>query len=160
VIEATNDYLTALTEAVHAQGGILDKYTGDGLMALFLTRGETPRDTVQRALWAALEMQRAASAVSEARATAGLTALAFGIGLHYGEAVVGFVGHPNRLDYTALGHTVVVSQRLQSIAGGGEVVVSEAVGGLLGGEVPLRAGDPVTVKGLSAPVVPYRLAPP
>jgi class 3 adenylate cyclase len=160
VIEATNAYLTALTEAVHAQGGILDKYTGDGLMALFLTRGETPRDTVQRALWAALEMQRAASAVSEARATAGLTALAFGIGLHYGEAVVGFVGHPNRLDYTALGHTVVVSQRLQSIAGGGEVVVSEAVGGLLGGEVPLRAGDPVTVKGLSAPVVPYRLAPP
>jgi len=154
VVEVTNAYLSAFTDVVHAHGGILDKYTGDGLMALFLAR-DTPTAAVHRALRAALDIQAAAQRVSAALGREG-EPLVFGIGLHCGDAIVGFVGNPDRLDYTALGHTVVVSQRLQTIALGGEVIVSEAVAGLTGA-VGMTAGEPVQVKGLSAAVVPYRL---
>ena len=72
--------------------------------------------------------------------------------------LVGFVGNPNRLDYTALGHTVVVSQRLQSIAAGGEVIISETVFRAVSGMFPVVPGEPVQVKGLSEPMTPYRVA--
>jgi len=102
-------------------------------------------------------MRDAAAFVAQQLTAEGKESLQVGMGLHYGEAVVGFVGNPQRLDYTALGHTVVVSQRLQSIAGGGEVVISEAVSRSVHGRFPVQPGEPVQVKGLSALVTPYRV---
>ena len=96
----------------------------EGLMAFFLENLAAPGHEESlnvRAVQAAVMMQRGVAYVSSQLLAEGREALQVGIGLHYGEAVVGFVGNANRLDYTALGHTVVVSQRLQSIAGGGEV---------------------------------------
>jgi class 3 adenylate cyclase len=156
VIEATNTYLTAMTEALHAHGGLLDKYTGDGLMAIFRVTGE-PEEDVARAVRAALAMSAAAASVSTRLAAQGRTPLPIGIGMHYGEAVVGLVGNPNQFNYTALGHAVIIGQRLQSIAAGGEVVVSESVHFYTSGTFQAEAGEPVYVKGLSAPVRPYRV---
>lgn len=161
VIDITNRYLGAMTDVVMAQGGILDKYTGDGLMAFFQeTPGEHQASQAMnaRAVSAAIGMQQAAARISAELAAEGREPLRVGIGLHYGEAVVGLVGNPNRWDYTALGHTVVVSQRLQSIAEGGEVVISETVYRTVYGLFPVEEGEPVQVKGLSEPVRPYRVA--
>ena len=157
VIGVINEYMTALTDAMVAHGGIFDKYTGDGLMAFFRISENLPAaPQIQQAVTAAQAMQEAALAISAGRAAAGQIPLAIGIGLHYGEAVVGMVGSPSLANYTALGHTVVVSARLQSIAAGGEIVLSETV---YQQTVGLRAvaGELVQVKGISAPVRPYRL---
>ncbi len=155
VVEVINDYLTAMTQALFEHEGILDKYTGDGLMAFFPISGRT--EEVRRAVTAALAMRDAAMAVSSRLEERGEQALAIGIGMHYGEAVVGLVGNPRQFNYTALGQAVIVSQRLQGIAGGGEVVVSETVYEASGGDIPAQAGAPVRVKGISQPVTPYRV---
>jgi class 3 adenylate cyclase len=156
VVETINAYTTAMTQALFAHKGILDKYTGDGLMAFFRITDSSGAD-VAHAVQGALAMRAAAEAVSEQRRVQGRPALPIGIGMHYGEAIVGLVGNPDRWDYTALGVTVVISQRLQGIAAGGEVVVSEALFDMAAGGVIAEARDPVQVKGLAALVTPYRV---
>ncbi len=155
VIEVTNRYLTALTEPLRRHGGLLDKYLGDGLMALF--RVTDPTADLPRAVHAALAMRDAALAVSDEQAAQGKPVLTLGFGLHYGEAVVGLVGNPDQFNYTALGHTVVVAQRLQTLAAGGEVILSETVYPHVAAEIPADPGEPVAVKGLSQPVRFYRV---
>lgn len=160
VVEVINAYLMPMTEALLKQGGILDKYTGDGLMAIFRVTSE-PQENVKKAVQAALDMQAAVAEVSQRLIAQGKTSLPVGIGVHYGEAVVGLIGNPpHQVNYTALGHAVIVSQRLQSLALGGEVIISEAVHATLKGAFPVEASDPVSVKGLSVPVRPYRVTAP
>ena len=148
-----NAYLEVMTEALHQHGGILDKYTGDGLMALFrVDRGVG----VAQAVRAALAMRDAVLALSADRSSGGDKSLQVGISMHVGEAVVGLVGNPERqVNFTALGHTVVVAARLQTQAGGGEVVVSQEVHEAAGPEFDMTPRPAVRVKGVSHPVVPY-----
>jgi adenylate cyclase len=138
------------------KGWVLDKYTGDGLMAFYRVTGDEAGSVVQ-AVRGAMAMSQAAQEVSARRIQAGKQALGIGIGLHYGPAIVGLVGDPEQFNYTALGLTVVVSARLQSIAMGGEVIVSAEVYRLTSDVFRAEAGEPVSVKGLSEPVQPYRL---
>jgi class 3 adenylate cyclase len=155
VVKVVNAYLHVMTDALNQHGGLLDKYTGDGLMALFRI-GSSESQAVTRALAAALAMRDAVLALSANRQAGGARSLQVGIALHVGEAVLGLVGNPVRqINYTALGHAVVVAARLQGLAGGGEVLVSEAVRAAAGGLFHLAAHDPVQVKGLSAPVNCY-----
>lgn len=159
VIEITNAYLTAMTQAMFAHGGILDKYTGDGLMAIFRV-GPSPAEDVERAVRGAIAMQAAAARVSAELAAQGAETLRVGIGLHYGDAVVGLVGNPTQFNYTALGRTVVVSHRLQGLAAGGEVIISEEVFISITTKFEAREGEAVFVKGLAEPVRHYRIAAP
>ena len=157
VVATMNRYLAAMTDALNAHEGILDKYTGDGLMALFLVDNEAK--DVLRAVQATQAMAQAAYQVAQTMRAEGGDELAVGMGLHYGEAVVGLVGHPTRqVNYTALGHTVVVAARLQTLAEGGEIILSEAVyKALPSGSITSEAGEAVTVKGVTEPVPIYRL---
>jgi class 3 adenylate cyclase len=157
VIEVMNIYLTALTDALDEFGGLLDKYTGDGLMAFFEIKGDVRTELV-RSVNASLAMRDAAITVSERLRTAGKQALEIGIGMHYGEAIVGLVGNEQRqINYTALGHTVVVSARLQSLAEGGEVVVSEPIFAELSEAFEFSSMPPVFVKGITAEQRPYQV---
>ncbi|WP_394794544.1 adenylate/guanylate cyclase domain-containing protein [Armatimonas sp.] len=157
VVATMNRYLAAMTDALNAHEGILDKYTGDGLMALFPVDNEAK--DVLRAVQATQAMAQAAHQVAQTMRAEGGDELAVGMGLHYGEAVVGLVGHPTRqVNYTALGHTVVVAARLQSLAEGGEIILSEAVYKALPPDsITSEAGESVTVKGVTEPVPIYRL---
>ncbi len=153
VVAVTNAYLTALTDALFAHRGILDKYLGDGLMAFFRVPEGEPCDAVARtAVEAALHMRDAALQVSADLVAQGRDPLGIGIGVHLGTAVVGLIGNPARWDYTALGHAVVVGHRLQGTARAGEVVVSDSVHRSLEGAFCVEEREPVTVKGLSEPV--------
>ncbi|HEU4752635.1 MAG TPA: adenylate/guanylate cyclase domain-containing protein, partial [Armatimonadota bacterium] len=154
VIETTNAYLVALTQSLLAHEGFLGTYTGDGLMGFFVAESD---EAIRHAVSAALAMRDAVSHVSQRLRADGKETLQIGIGLHCGEAIVGLVGSSERPDYTAMGHTVIVSHRLQSIALGGEVVVSEPVYQAARESVEAEAGEPVRVKGVSAPVRPYRI---
>ncbi len=165
VIDVINAYMTALTDALHAYNGILDKYTGDGLMAFFqiapspsstASDADTLRLDIAQAVRAALAMRDAAANLSVVRALAGKPTLDLGFALHYGEAVVGLVGNiKQQVNYTALGLAVVVAARLQTIAQGGQVIVSEEVYRETQDRFAFTVGEPVQVKGLTAPVRPY-----
>jgi adenylate cyclase len=160
VIETINAYMTALTDAMHAYGGMLDKYTGDGLMALFRVPHDPPDADIQEAVLAALAMRDVSRTVSRRLVEQGKQSLEVGISLHYGEAVVGLVGNPNQFNYTALGHTVVVASRLNSVTPAGDVLVSDTVYQVIADHFVVEECPEVMVKGLSQPVRPYRVIKP
>jgi len=155
VIEVINRYTTAMTEALLAHGGILDRYTGDGLVARFDVL-KSPDDVVH-AVRAAVAMRDAAEALADQMTRDGEPALRIGLGLHVGEAVVGLVGSPTQFHYTAMGHSVIVAARLQASADGGEVLISDAVFELVGSDFTCEAREPMWFKGISEPLQTYRV---
>ncbi|MCA1816771.1 MAG: GAF domain-containing protein [Acidobacteria bacterium] len=157
VVALLNRYFSAMTEVIFAHGGTLDKFIGDGLLALFGAPRATDADAANAAACAAAMQRRAASLCHELRA-AGLPEVSVGIGLHTGEAIVGYVGSETRLEYTAIGDTVNLAARLESHAPGGCVLASEATARALPpAEFPLRAGETLTVKNRTQPVQVYEL---
>lgn len=157
VMRTVNAYLAVMTDALNRHGGMLDKYTGDGLMALFRLR-DRGAEGVAEAVAAAVEMRDEVLRLSLDRAHGGDISLKVGISLHVGDAVLGLVGNPTRqINFTALGHTVVVAARLQAVAGGGEVVVSGEVAQRVGGRFVLEARTPLHAKGISQPLQVYRV---
>jgi class 3 adenylate cyclase len=155
VIDTINRYTTALTERLLVHGGILDRYTGDGLIARFDVT--SPKEDVRRAVRSALAMRDAAAEVAAGLAAEGIRALEMGFGLHYGEAVVGLVGSPSQFHYTPMGLTVVIAARLEGVANGGEVLISEAVYELVAEAFECEPRGPVWLKGISEPVGSYRV---
>ncbi|HTB33581.1 MAG TPA: adenylate/guanylate cyclase domain-containing protein [bacterium] len=123
-----NDYFTFSTAAVKRQGGSVNKFIGDAVMALF-EQGPAYREgnAAKAAVMAAVEMQEEFARFMPVwktripqRFEAGL-----GIGVHYGEAILGTLGSPERMEYTAIGDTVNFSSRLCSLAKAGQVRTSE-----------------------------------
>jgi adenylate cyclase len=109
-----NRYLAVMNEVVEAHGGVVDKYMGDGAMALFGAPVPRPGDT-QRALEAALEMQRRIDALRNELALAGKPHPAMGIGLNCSRVIAGNIGSASRLNYTVLGDGVNLAARLESL---------------------------------------------
>ncbi|HYZ11210.1 MAG TPA: adenylate/guanylate cyclase domain-containing protein, partial [Actinomycetota bacterium] len=144
-------HLSAMAEVVLAHGGTIDKFAGDAVMAVFGAPDPVP-DHAERALRCALAMQ---ARQAELNAAAELP-LEMGIGVNTGVVVAGTVGGAGRLEYTVVGDAVNVAQRLQSVAGPGEVVASaETVAGAPGMTVaPAGAQE---VKGRRQPVEVYRV---
>jgi adenylate cyclase len=131
-------------KAIDAAGGIVDKFLGDGIMALFI-----PVVTGERHAARAIEAGRA---VLEASETASLRAggVRVGVGVHTGEAFVGTVGAGDRLDFSALGDTVNVAARLGSLAGPGYLVVSAAAWAAAGVDDPRATRQTLELKGREA----------
>ena len=124
VVQLLNAYFTTMSEIIWKHGGTIDKFIGDGLMALFGAPTATPEDAAG-AIAAAIEMQRAVKVMAAGLAAGSLGEISIGIGLHTGEATVGYIGSERRSEYTAIGDTVNVSSRLESRAKPGEIIVSE-----------------------------------
>lgn len=126
VVRLVNDVMSRLGAVVEMHGGVVDKYLGDGLMALF---GAPVRrsDDAARALHAALLMQQAVAALVEDQVARGETPIRVAIGIHTGPVVAGNIGSANRLNYTAVGSSVNLAARLCQGAGPGTILVSEAV---------------------------------
>jgi class 3 adenylate cyclase len=123
VAEVVGRHLTAMVEVVTSHGGVLDKFAGDAVMAVF----GAPRpaaDHARRALACAAAMQRRQLALNDAAEHAGLPAFQIGIGINTGTVIAGTLGGPGRLDYTVLGDAVNIAQRLQSEAVGGEILAA------------------------------------
>ena len=113
VVDLLNAALSRMADAVFKHEGTLDKFTGDGLMALFGAPVGRPDDAA-RAVAAGLDMIASIRALDAARAP-GAPALAIGIGVHTGPAIVGNIGSARRLDYTAVGDTVNLASRIEGL---------------------------------------------
>lgn len=113
LVAELNDYLEAMVPAITAQGGTIDKFMGDGIMVVFGATEAQP-DAALRAIRTAIAMGRALAEHNEERAARGRPPLEHGIGIHWGNAIVGNIGTKQRLDHTAIGDVVNTASRLQS----------------------------------------------
>jgi adenylate cyclase len=145
VVSLLNRYFSAMSEIIFAHGGTLDKYIGDGLMAIFGAPTATPEDALN-AVKAAVTMQKRLASLNQELLIDGFTPISVGIGLHTGEATIGYVGSNKRSEYTAIGDTVNLASRLESNALGGQVLLSDATAKACGGLLPLTQQQPITVK--------------
>src|SRR5216683_7394168 len=152
IVQLLNRYFSAMTDIIFVHGGTLDKYLGDGLMALFGAPTTTPEDA-SNALNAAVAMQRRILGINQELQAEGFPAIGVGIGLHTGEVIVGYIGSERRSEYTAIGDTVNTSSRLESNARGGEILLSDATAKAARSRYKLQPRDPITVKNREQPVV-------
>lgn len=151
VVGLLNKFFSAMTEIIFDNGGTLDKYIGDGLMALFGAPTATEEDALN-AVKAAVTMQKKLATVNPELRAEGLPQISMGIGLHTGEATIGYIGSDRRSEYTAIGDTVNLASRLQSNAEGGQILMSDATSEACANRIPVTPREPLTVKNRTQPV--------
>ena len=151
IVQLLNKYFSAMTDIIFAHGGTLDKYLGDGLMALFGAPTVTPKDAAN-AVAAAVAMQRRMLSINDELREEGFKEIGIGIGLHTGEVTVGYIGSERRSEYTAIGDAVNTASRLESNAKAGEILVSEVTAKAAHSRYQLAPRDPITVKNREQPV--------
>ena len=157
VVAALNVYLDAMVRAVIDEGGTIDKFMGDCVMA-FWNAPREDADHAAKAVRAAVKMldniDRAMAEREEAR---GLRVKGCGVGVATGEAVVGNIGSVERLDYTVVGDTVNTSSRLCGVADAGQIVVTEETARIVGEGFRLAELPPLSVKGKAQPLKVFQV---
>ncbi len=154
-----NEHRAAMNEQVLANGGTVMQFVGDAVMAVF-GAPFAQSDHAERALAAALAMHAAQAEVDRRWAERGLPAFELGIGLSSGVAAAALLGSEERLEYSLVGDTVNMAQRLQDLARpGGRTALSQATWDLLPEPPPAVRLDPTVVKGRETPVVAYMVGP-
>jgi adenylate cyclase len=149
LVSILNLYLAAAAETVLAQEGTLDKFVGDAVMAIFNAPIQQSDHTL-RAVRAAIGMKDALIRVH--RKLPKRFWLNFGVGIHYGEAVLGLVGSEKRVDYTAIGDSVNTAKRIQENAAGGQILISKAAYDRVQKNVKVRMIEPISAKGKTEPL--------
>jgi adenylate cyclase len=156
VVQILNEYFADMTPIVFEYHGLLDKFMGDGLMALFgvpYPSDDAPSDAVG----AAIAMQRRMKVVNEDLRALGLSEIAIGIGINTGDVTVGYIGSRDRTDYTAIGDTVNLASRLEKQALAGQIIISRFTYEAIGDKFPVRPCDKIKVKGKQEPVQIYEV---
>src|SRR5207247_4935020 len=139
------------SDGVHRYEGTINQYTGDGIMALF-GAPIAHEDHAERACYAALHLQQELRRYAdEIRLEHGL-GFSVRMGLNSGEVVVGKIGNDLRMDYTALGHSVGLAQRMEQLAEAGRIYLSGHTARLGTGYFRLRDLGPLSLTGVTAPV--------
>ncbi len=156
VVELLNEYFSEMTEIVFEFGGTLDKYLGDGLMALFGTPLVRP-DDVQRAVRTAIEMQWALRRLNKQWQAQGRNILEAGIGINTGPVTAGSIGSPRRMDYTVIGDAVNLSSRLCARAKPGQILISDSTFKGMGRSFDSKKLEPIQVKGKEKPVLVHEV---
>lgn len=149
LVAVLNRYLAAGAEAVLAQAGTVDKFLGDAVMAWFNAPLPQPDHTL-RAVRAALDLRSAIEKLHDELPPA--AHLSFGVGIHYGEAVLGWIGTQKRLEYTAIGDSVNTAKRIQENAARNQILISAEAYRRVNDRVAARPYSPLQVKGKTHPV--------
>ncbi len=155
VLTLLNRYLDRMSTIVEKHGGVIDKYIGDAIMALFGAPVALP-DAAARALAAARDMADSLQDMNRELAAEGQSTLAFGIGINTARVVAGNMGSHTRLNYTVIGDGVNLASRLEAMTKDPvhrtNIIVSEATARAVGEESKLRSLGNVPVKGKAEPV--------
>lgn len=155
VVEFLNAYLTAMAEVIHARQGSIDKYIGDAILALWgNVKPLAPEEAARQAVRAALAMKARVDELQPRWQAQGFPHIAIGIGVNTGDAVVGNIGSPERLEFGVIGDSINVASRLEGLTKeyGGAILVSGRTRELLGEGFECRFLDSVKVKGRAQPV--------
>jgi adenylate cyclase len=155
-----NEFLRAMVEAVEGKhGGMINKFLGDGFMALFGI-GSDSRNHADKAVAAACSIQRTMERLNAERAARGEDSIPIGIGINTGPAIVGSIGSPERMEFTVIGNTVNVASRIEALNKtlSTSLLLSKDTRDALQQTVDLRALPPQAVKGVDQPVEIFTVA--
>jgi len=154
VVELLNEYFSILVDVIIEHDGVIDKFMGDAMLCWF--GAPVPQeDHAERAVVAARAILERTARWNQARVDAGKKAVATGIGIATGKVVVGNIGSPHRLEYTAIGDAVNLASRLCSKADAGQIVVSDSVLSQ-SGAAGFEPMGPIDVKGIREPVTVHK----
>ena len=152
-----NTHRAAMNRAILGEGGTVMQFVGDAVMAVF--GAPFPQaDHADRAVAAAAGMHALQSEINDEWRAVGLPEFGLGIGLSTGQAAAALLGSEERLEYTLVGDTVNLAQRLQQFAAAGETVLSEATRNVITAAVHVTALPAQLVKGRDTPVVAYKVS--
>jgi adenylate cyclase len=154
VAKLLGEYFNEMVEIVFRHGGTLDKFIGDAIMALW-GAPLASEDDADKAMRAAIDMQRALIPLNEHWKATGQPPIEIGIGINFGEVFAGNIGSEQRMEYTVLGDAVNTASRLCSNAGRGEIIISEHLFNRLKNPPPTEAREPIKVKGKAQPIPIY-----
>jgi adenylate cyclase len=154
LVAVLNRYLAAAAEAVLATEGTVDKFLGDAVMAWFNAPLPQPDHTL-RAVKSALAIRDAVTALhAEMPKDAHLD---FGVGIHYGEAVLGWIGTEKRLEYTAISDSVNTTKRIQENCARNQILISREAYERVKDEIDVKPFVPLSVKGKTQPLDVYEV---
>jgi len=154
LVAVLNRYLAAAADAVLAYEGTVDKFLGDAVMAWY--NAPVPQaDHTLRAVKSALAIREAVAALHEQMPEE--THLNFGVGIHYGEAVLGWIGTEKRLEYTAIGDSVNTTKRIQENAAKNQILISREAYERVQDEIEAKPFVPLSVKGKTQPLEVYEV---
>lgn len=151
VVDILNEYFTRVTDVIFDNGGTLDKYMGDAVMAVFgapISKGKDAANAVN----SAIQIQRLLIELNRDASARKWPELRVGIGINTGNVIAGNIGSPRRLDYTVVGDTVNTAQRLMANATGGQILIAESTAGKLSSRFDLERLPEMKVKGRSEAV--------
>jgi adenylate cyclase len=154
LVSVLNLYLAAAADAVLDQEGTLDKFMGDAVMAIFNAPIHQKSHTL-RAVKSALGIK---AALKDLHAQLPPEShLNYGVGIHFGDAVLGLVGTEKRIDYTAIGDSVNTAKRIQENAAAGQILISQDAYENVKGLINVHPVEPIQAKGKSKPVEVYEV---
>jgi class 3 adenylate cyclase len=154
LVSILNQYLAAAAEAILDQEGTIDKFLGDAVMAWF-NAPIRQTDHTWRAVKAALGIRDGVQKIQNSLPIE--SHLSFGVGIHFGEAVLGLVGTEKRIDYTAIGDSVNTAKRIQENSSEGQILISAVAYPFVKDRIEVREVKPVYAKGKSHPVAVYEI---
>lgn len=154
LVSVLNQHLAAAAEAVLHEEGTVDKFLGDAVMAWFNAPLPQP-DHSLRAVRAALAIREAITALH--RQLPEHDQLSFGVGIHYGEAILGWIGTEKRLEYTAISDSVNTAKRIQENSARNQILISKEVYERVKQKVEAKPYAPLMVKGKAQPVDVYEV---
>jgi adenylate cyclase len=156
LIDLLNRYFTAMCEVVKRHDGVIDKFMGDSVMALFGAPKQRP-DDLQRALACAVEMQQAMVGLNRVNRARGEPGLYAGIAINTGHAMAGSFGSSLHSEYTVIGDAVNLASRIESFSLRGQVLLSESSHAAARHLVEIGSINQVRVKGMAEPISLYEL---
>jgi adenylate cyclase len=156
VVRLLNRYFSEMTPVIFEHRGLLDKYMGDGLMALFGVPYQS-QDAAANAVSAAVSMQRRVSQLNEELKEEGHPQIEIGIGINTGIVTIGYIGSEQRTDYTAIGDAVNLASRFEKLAQPQQILIGQSTLEAIGDRFPIKAYGETRVKGKSEPVPVYEV---
>lgn len=154
LVAVLNCYLAAAADAVLAHEGTVDKFLGDAVMAWYNAPVPQPDHTL-RAIKSALAIRDAVAALHTQMPKE--SHLDFGVGIHYGEAVLGWIGTEKRLEYTAIGDSINTSKRIQENSAKNQILISREAYERVKDEIDAKPFVPLSVKGKTQPLEVYEV---
>ncbi len=155
LVSILNRYLAAMAEAVLEHGGTIDKFMGDAIMAWFNAPVPQPDHTL-RAVKTALAIR--ASVENLYKVLPADSHLAFGVGIHYGDAVLGLIGTEKRLEYTAISDSVNTAKRIQENSAKNQILISKDAYERVKKQLDAKPHAEITVKGKAQPLEVFEVA--
>ncbi len=159
VVEMLNEYFAVMVGIINRHGGVVDKFIGDAIMAIWGAPKASDKDA-ENAVRACLEMRRALADLNARKIEKGQPAILIGMGLHAGPAISGTIGSSERMEYTVIGNTVNTTSRIEAATKsfGTDLLVTDDVLKLVGENFKSDYAGTVEVKGRSVPLKMFTVA--